>query len=316
MSRTCLIVDGLNIFTRHFIANPSTNNNGESIGGIAGTLHSISRLSERFSPNRVVVVWEGGGSIRKRAIYSNYKNGRKPQKLNRYYEGEIPDTIQNRNFQLNTLIAIMSKLSLLQIYVEDCEADDVIGYLCKYKLSDWKKVIISSDKDFYQLLNNSTLIFSPTWKKFVSFKEVEDKFKITAENFCLAKSICGDISDNISGVKGVGFKVLAKRFPLLSSGKIFTISDILSECTRQIENGSKIKVYKSILENEEVIRRNNKLIRLDTNNLAAFQIQKIENIVDTFKPVRNKIDMIKILRENSINNIDIDRVFLNMKKLG
>jgi len=316
MSNTCLIVDGLNIFTRHFVANPSVSENGESIGGIVGTLNSLSSLSERFKPGRIVVVWEGGGSIRKRAIYSEYKKGRKPQRLNRYYEGEIPDTVQNRNFQINTLISIMSKLSLLQVYVEDCEADDVIGYLCKYKLSDWKKVIVSSDKDFYQLLDRNTLIFSPTWKKFVSFKEVEDKFKIAAENFCLAKSVCGDASDNIDGVRGVGFKVLAKRFPFLSSRKNITISDILSECTRQIESGSKVKIYKSILESEDVIKRNIKLIRLDTNNLAAFQIQKIENSIDTFMPTRNKIDMIKILREQSIDNINVDRVFLNMKNLG
>ena len=314
--QTCLIVDGLNIFTRHFIANPSVSENGESVGGIIGTLYSLSSLSQRFKPDRIVVVWESGGSARKRAIYKDYKKGRKPQKLNRYYEGEIPDTVQNRNFQINTLISLMSKMSLLQVYVEDCEADDVIGYLCKYKLSDWKKVIVSSDKDFYQLLDTKTLIFSPTWKKFVSFKQVEEKFKITAENFCLAKSICGDVSDNIGGVKGVGFKVLAKRFPFLESRKNFTISDILTECTRQIESGSKVKVYKRVLDSEDVIRRNMKLIRLDTNNLAAFQIQKIENTVDTFEPIRNKIDMIKILREQSINNIDVDRIFLNMKNLG
>ena len=82
---TCLIVDGLNLFTRHYVANPSTNENGESTGGIVGTLGAISRLSERFKPDRIVVAWESGGSLRKRAIYSDYKSGRRPQRLNRYY---------------------------------------------------------------------------------------------------------------------------------------------------------------------------------------------------------------------------------------
>ena len=90
---TCLIVDGLNLFTRHYIANPSTNKNGESVGGITGTLVSIASLSERFSPDRIIVVWESGGSARKRAIFKDYKLGRKPQKLNRYYGDDIPDTM-------------------------------------------------------------------------------------------------------------------------------------------------------------------------------------------------------------------------------
>ena len=315
MNQTCLIVDGLNIFTRHYIANPSTSGNGENVGGTVGTISSLSSLCQRFKPSRMIIVWESGGSSRKRSIFKDYKQGRKPQKLNRYYEGEIPDTVQNRNTQINLIINLLKHTSALQIYVADCEADDVIGYLCKYELSDWKKVIVSSDKDFYQLLDDKTLIFSPTWKKFVSFKQVVDKFGISAENFCLAKALCGDKSDNIPGIKGVGFKVLAKRFPFLCEQKKFQLSDVLSECTQQIESGSKVKVFKEIVKNENVIRRNLKLIRLDTNNLSGTQIKKIVDAFDTFSPARNKIQMLKTLREHAITNLDIDRVFLNMKNL-
>ncbi len=315
MDQTCLIVDGLNIFTRHYIANPSTSGNGESVGGTVGTISSLSSLCQRFKPSRLIVVWESGGSSRKRAIYKDYKQGRKPQKLNRYYEGEIPDTVQNRNTQINLIVDLLKDTSALQIYVPDCEADDVIGYLCKYELSDWKKVIVSSDKDFYQLLDDKTLIFSPTWKKFVSFKQVTDKFGISAGNFCLAKAMCGDKSDGIPGVKGVGFKVLSKRFPFLKEQKKFQLSDVLAECTQQIESGSKVKVFNEILSSENVIRRNLKLITLDTNNLSGTQVKKIVDAVDTFSPTRNKIQMLKTLREHAITNLDIDRVFLNMRNL-
>tara|TARA_R100001126_G_C4878162_1_gene177404 strand:- start:955 stop:1902 length:948 start_codon:yes stop_codon:yes gene_type:complete len=312
---TCLIVDGLNLFTRHYIANPSTNKNGESVGGITGTLVSIASLSERFSPDRIIVVWESGGSARKRAIFKDYKLGRKPQKLNRYYGDDIPDTIENRNVQLSVLISIISSLPIVQIYVPDCEADDVIGYLCKYKMPDQRKVIVSSDKDFYQLLDKKTIIYSPTWKKFVSFQEVREKFKISAQNFCLGKSICGDTSDGIPGVKGAGFKTIAKRFPGLEENNFFTISDLINHCKREIESGSKVKVYKTVLESEDVIRRNWKLINLDTNNLSHSQITKIINSVDTFSPSPNKMKILKILKTHAIQNVDIDRVFLSTKFL-
>lgn len=312
---TSLIVDGLNLFTRHYIANPSTNENGESTGGIVGMLGGIARLSEKFRPSRIIIVWESGGSLRKRAIYKDYKSGRKPQRLNRYYGEEIPDTVQNRNRQLEVLISILSNLPVLQIYVRDCEADDIIGYLCKYKLRDQKKVIVSSDKDYYQLLDKKTLIYSPTWKKFVSFKEVKDKFSVSSENFCLAKSICGDVSDSIPGVKGAGFKTVARRFPFLAEDKKNSISDIISECQQQIENGSKVKVYKEIVKSEDVIRRNWKLIRLDTNNLSHMQIKKLNDEFDTFSPSRNKMEVLRILKRQSIQNVDVDRFFLSMKFL-
>ena len=315
MSKTCIIVDGLNLFTRHFIANPTTSENGESVGGIVGTLGAICRLAEKFSPDRIIVVWESGGSYRKRQIYPEYKSGRRPQKLNRYYGDDIPSTVENRNTQIDTLISILRNIPVVQVYVQDCEADDVIGYICKYKLNNWRKVIVSSDKDFYQLLDKQTIIYSPTWKKFVSFKEVEKKFKISADNFCLAKSICGDASDNIPGIKGAGFKTVAKRFPFMISRKYFLISDIISECKIQIESGSKIKVFKTILENEDVIKRNWKLINLDTNNLSHSQIEKILNSIDTFEPARNKMSILRILKKESIKNVDIDRFFLAIKTL-
>ncbi len=313
---TCLIVDGLNLFTRHYVANPSTSENGESVGGIVGTIGAIARLSERFKPDRVIVVWESGGSSRKRAIFSDYKSGRRPQRLNRYYGDDIPNTVENRDSQLNILISILRNMPVAQIYVPDCEADDVIGYLSKYKLKEWRKVIVSSDKDFYQLLDKQTLIYSPTWKKFVSFKEVREKFGISAQNFCLGKSICGDSSDSIPGVKGAGFKTISKRFPQVKQENFFTISDIITECSRQIESGSKVKVYRSIINSEDVIRRNWKLINLDTNNLSHSQIAKITNSIDTFSPTRNKMKILKILKNHAIQNIDVDRFFLSMKLLS
>ena len=313
---TCLIVDGLNLFTRHYVANPSTSENGESVGGIVGTLGAISRLSERFKPDRVVVVWESGGSLRKRAIYRDYKSGRRPQRLNRYYLDDIPDTVQNRNRQVEILISILSNLPVVQLYIRDCEADDLIGYMCKYKFKDWKKVIVSSDKDYYQLLDKETLIYSPTWKKFVSFKEVKNKFGVSSENFCLAKSICGDTSDSIPGVMGAGFKTVAKRFPFLLDGEKISISDIITECKQKIESGSRVKVYQEIIDSEDVIRRNLKLIRLDTNNLSHMQIKKLVDEIDTFEPARNKIKVLRILKKEAIQNVNIDRFFLSMKFLS
>ena len=97
-----LIVDGLNLFTRHYVAHPAMSKNGEQIGGFVGFFNNITRLITRCRPEKVFVIWEGGGSQRKRNLYPDYKKGSRPQKLNRYYD-DIPDTKRNM-FQETTYV--------------------------------------------------------------------------------------------------------------------------------------------------------------------------------------------------------------------
>jgi len=311
-----LIIDALNLFTRHFVAHPATGVNGEHVGGIVGFLYAITDFAERFKPTRIIVVWEGGGSSRKRSIYSDYKQKRKPEKLNRFYEDDIPDTIENRNHQIAVLVNLLKSVPINQMYIEDCEADDVIGYLSKYKITHSKKLIVSSDKDFYQLLNKKTIIYSPTWKKFVTSKEVSTKFGVSPENFCLAKSICGDPSDNINGVKGVGFKTLAKKFPDIGTTDSLTVDDIVSQCESMIDEGKKLKSIIRISESKDLIKRNWKLIYLDTANLSASQISKINYSFDTFDPARNKIHLMRTLIKEGIQTFNVDRLFLSLNHIG
>lgn len=312
-NETILIVDALNLFTRHFCAHPAMGINGEHVGGIVGFLYGIIHIIEDFRPSNVIIVWEGGGSSRKRAIFKEYKQNRKPTKLNRFYSDDIPDTVENRNHQVSVLVDIIKSLPINQIYIPDCEADDVIGYICKYKYRDIKKVIVSSDHDFYQLLDKKTIIYSPTWKKLVTSKDVKEKFGITPENFCLAKSVCGDAADNIKGVKGVGFKTLAKRFPCLSTKEEISASELVEIAKIEASEGSKLKSINNIAESLDLIQRNWKLIYLDTQNLSASQILKINHVTNTFNSDRNKIQVMRILIKEGIQSFNIDRLFLALK---
>ena len=195
ISNRVMLVDAYNLFTRHYVAHPGMSKNGEQVGGIVGFFNNLVRLVERTNPEHVYVVWESGGSKRKRDLYPEYKKGKRPAKLNRYYE-DIPDTVQNRNFQIKMLVSLMSKFPITQIYVEDAEADDAIGYIAKYKLSNRNKIVISSDHDFYQLISEKLIVWSPTLKSFVNTQKVIDRFGIHPNNFCLAKSISGDSSNH------------------------------------------------------------------------------------------------------------------------
>ena len=313
--RPVLIIDALNLFMRHFIANPTMSSLGHHAGGIVGFLKAVRLLADRTDPSDVIVIWEGGGSSRRRNMYSGYKAKRKPQRLNRFYGDDIPDTSQNRDTQITRLVELIRQAPINQIYVSDCEADDVIGYLAKYKLKDRKCVIVSSDKDFYQLLSDRVTQWSPGQKAFVTPSSVIEKFGIPPHNFCTARCFSGDSSDNISGIKGAGFRTLVKRFPEFAESDFTSVDDILN-LAQQRTMDSKVKLYNSIIENADVVKRNWKLMYLGTSNLAASQIQKVDHLVDTFEPIRNKIGLMRILVREGLSTFDADSFFMSLNAVS
>tara|TARA_Y100000034_G_scaffold134971_1_gene205068 strand:+ start:2646 stop:3599 length:954 start_codon:yes stop_codon:yes gene_type:complete len=310
MEKPVLLVDALNFFMRHFSVNPSVSENGHHIGGVVGFLKGIQLLIDNLSPQEVVVVWEGGGSLRRRQIYPEYKNNKRPIRLNRFYEGDLPNTVENRNYQVNLIVNLLKVAGLKQLYVGDCEADDVISYSAKYLFEDKPVIIISSDKDYYQLIDGKRISqWSPGQKTFVTPEKILKKFFIPAHNFCVARCFTGDGSDGLPGIKGAGFRTLAKRFPELAGEKFVSVEEIVNlSLTRS--NESSIQLFKNIVEMASVARRNWKLMYLDVSNLSATHIQKIQGSLDTSVALPNKIKFMRLLIREGINNFDADKFFM------
>lgn len=308
MSRPVLLIDAMNFFIRHFMANPQHDRNGELVGGTVGFIKALAALSKRLAPTKVYVIWEGGGSAKRLKIYPEYKQRRKPLKTNRFYGDAIPDTPENEDYQKRCIIQLLQSLPVSQIYVENCEADDVIGYLCKTKFKDEEKVIVSSDKDFYQLLDERTKIYRPGKKTFVNSGDVIKEYNIAPKNFCVAKALNGDTSDNIPGVPRVGFKSLSKRFDFVE--RDISVDDVILESKRHVSDDKKpLTMYTNIVENEEVIRRNMKLMQLNDSQLLSYgQISEVNKIVDEFKPTWNKIRFLRSYLDLELDGLDSDQI--------
>jgi 5'-3' exonuclease len=306
---TVLVIDGMNLFLRHFAANPTLSLQGNPMGGVVGMMRAIGTLCDRFLPTTVIVVWEGGGSSRRRHIYPDYKAKRRPVRLNRFHSGNIPDTVGNRDDQVRAIVGCLRSTGIMQLYVEDCEADDVIAYIStKHVCGDVKTVIVSSDKDYYQLLSDDVVIYNPGTKSMVTRDDVIEKYGITPVNFALAKAMCGDISDNVKGVKGVQFKTAVRRFPLLAEADVHDVVDVVEHAHMLIKAGSKLKVYSSIVASEKKLQLNMRLVALDGSMLDADQCRRIDYQFDSFEPIRNKLDFIRTLIELGLNtafNVDM-----------
>lgn len=296
--RPVLIFDLMNVFVRNYCAYPQMTGHGTQAGGIVGSLKVIARLCNEIKPKAVYVVWEGGGSQKRRKIYSEYKMNRKPEKLNRFYGDDIEDSDDNKKHQLLTLLKLLKNTPLCQLYVSDCEGDDVIAYLCRNKFINQNKVIVSSDKDMYQLLDENTTIYNLHKKIFVTKEDVLKEYRITAKNFALAKCLCGDNSDNVPGVKGLGFKTLTKILPFIGLEHDIILSEIFDYCSAHLTES---RHFKSILDAQEDIKRNWRLIYLDDHTLSNDQAQKIDYAIEKFVPKQNRMEFIKILATEALD---------------
>lgn len=313
MSRPVVLVDGLNIFTRHFVANPTMSSDGTHVGGLVGFLKNIRYLCEKFNPESVCIAWEGGGSVRRRAVRRNYKDNRRPTKLNRFYE-DIPDTYENRDNQLMSLIEFLKHMPVIQIYVPDCEGDDIIAHMANNTFRSKKCMIISSDKDLYQCISERVSQWSPGRKKLMTPAAVLEEFGVLASNFALTRAFVGDSSDGIVGVKGAGFKTMAKRFPILSSQEDVMLSDIFENAkTNNVKRSPAI--YSRILEEQSLIKDNMKLMTLEGKNLSATQALKVDSIVDSHEFTPNKLNLFRLFMRREIKNFDIDALWVSLKCL-
>jgi DNA polymerase-1 len=296
--RKILIVDVANLFIRNYCAHPAMDGNGQQIGGVVGFLKTLARLCDQIKPKAVYCCWESGGSVKRRAIFKDYKLNRKPEKMNRFYEDDLPDSDENKQYQMITLLKLLRHTPVCQLHVSDCEGDDVIAYLCRGQFKDENKVIVSSDRDMYQFLDDKTIIYNLHKKIFLTKEDILKEYRITAKNFALAKSICGDVSDNVPGVKGVGFKTLIKHLPFIGLEQDIILSEVFDYCAAH-ENES--KVLKKILQEKEDIKRNWRLIYLDDHTLSNEQAKKVDYIIEKFEPKQERMEFMKLLARKSID---------------
>jgi len=288
---------------------------GHHLGGTVGFMKSLSMYIEKFKPSKVIVCWEGGGSARRRQILPEYKMNRKPIKLNRsdLYE-DIPNTKENFNYQIELLTKFLVHIPVHQIYVNECEADDTIGYICRYEYPNDEKIIISMDQDLHQLITPKIKQYSPASKKLLDENYVLERYGVSTENFITARTFIGDASDGIPGIKGCGFKSLVKHFPELKSPEFVSVDDILNWCVAR-NSVKSYAVLRNILSQPDVPKRNWKLMYLDNSNLSATHVQHLKYAVDNYEIGKNKFALLKDLVREGIDiprGFDIDRLYLRI----
>ena len=286
-----LIIDGLNQFIRVFGAVPALNDDGEHCGGVTGFLLSTAATIRRLKPTRVVIVFDGkGGSNRRKSVYKGYKEGRTGlTKLNRLagYEDLEDQQVSMRN-QFKRLIEYLQILPITMTYIDYVEADDIIAYLANHYFKK-EVTILSSDKDFLQLVNQRIKVFTPTKKKMYTEKEVIADYGVTPQNLIFYRVLMGDKSDNIKGVNGVGIKTIESKMKFLTENDL-SLDTFIEKCSSECED----KLAKKIKDNLDTINMNYGLMQLADPDISSSIKSNVRELMDTHRPQLDLVEFKKM----------------------
>ena len=305
-----MIVDMLNMYYRAYIVDPSLSSNGHPIGGIKGSLKILQKLCREIKPTQVYICWDGReGSSKRRKVDKNYKAGRKPIRLNRQIRNLTEEEeLKNKIWQQLRLTEYFNQLPVCQISIDYSEADDIIGTLVG-RFRGTQKVIVSSDKDYFQLLDDTTLLHRPTQKQMLNRNNIIKEYKIHPSNFAIARAICGDKSDNLPGVMGIGLKTVAKRVPLLLEKEDCILSDVF-DCAIMGDS-----FWTKVMGAKDIIEKNYKLMNLTINTLSPHNTQFVKESIEKYPLEFNRTEMIKMTVKDGFAEINWEDLFTSMNKI-
>ncbi len=318
INKKLMVIDSLNLFIRCFVIDPSLGTNGNPIGGLKGYFKSLQKLIRQVNPDEIIVVWDGpGGSQKKKQIVKEYKDGRAPIRLNRNIRTlDENEEFQNKTYQQYRVFDFLNQMPVIQFLEPGIEADDLIAFVIKHqKYQEWKKIIVSSDKDFIQLCNDTTILFRPIQEEILTHKKVVEEYGIHPTNFALARSLDGDKSDNIKGIDGIGLKSVAKYLPFLSEDKTYLIDEVEQFCKDKIEEKIKTKFYSSFIDNIELVKRNYSMMQLYSPNISVQVANKARSVIQDFKPELNQTELHKMMIEDGFGEVKFEEMYATMRRI-
>jgi DNA polymerase-1 len=297
-----MVVDGLNTFIRSFGATPAYNEDGDHIGGITGFLYSVGKTVRDFKPSRLIIVFDGrGGSARRKKIYGDYKANRANKtKLRRHdhHNSTIEDEQESMRYQFSRLVSYLDCLPVTFMAMDGIEADDAIAYIAQMYETECKKItIVSTDRDFYQLVDDRIQVWSPIKKKMYDTQAVIDEFGIHPSNMVVYRSFTGDASDNIPGVNGIGPKTILKLIPELSQPIEFTVDELIEKSKGSLRES---KTWQKILDNETILYQNYQLMNIKLLDIPAQTASKIRGIMEQPVTELNRSEFQRLFYEDKM----------------
>lgn len=242
---TLYLIDGSAYIYRAFFALPPlANSKGLQTNAVYGFTTMLLKVLRDHRPDYVAVVFDEKGPTHRHEAFKDYKAQRPP----------MP---QGMSAQIPYIHRVVEALSLPVIRQAGYEADDLIGTLArKGEVEGLDVVIVTSDKDMFQLLTPKTRIYDPVKDKWFGEADSQGRFGVEPARVVEIMGLMGDTSDNIPGVKGIGEKTAVK---------LITQFGTIEELLNRLEEVTPAKTKNLLLEQGEQARMSKQLatIQLD-----------------------------------------------------
>ncbi len=210
MSKTLYLIDGTALLYRShyaFIKNPLINSKGQNTSAIYGVINSFLHILELKQAKHILISFDRKAPTFRHELSEAYKANRPP----------MPDELIS---QVEPVQEFFRLIGLPEISLDGFEADDVIATLAERFKNDYEIVLVTSDKDYSQLVDEKVKMFDPAKDVSLDRQAIFAKYGVYPEQFVDYLALVGDSSDNIPGVKGigaVGAEALLKQFGSLDA---------------------------------------------------------------------------------------------------
>lgn len=198
-SEKLYLVDGSGFIFRAFHALPPLKrSDGTPVGAVFGFCNMLIRLLEQIDHGKIAVIFDAGRQTFRQGIYSDYKAHR-------------PDTPSDLIPQFSLIRDACRAFAVPSIEMTGFEADDLIAtYAEMAKTEGYEVIIVSSDKDLMQLVDEKVSLFDPIKSRPIKREEVFEKFGVYPDKVIDVQALAGDSSDNVPGVPSIGLKTAAE----------------------------------------------------------------------------------------------------------
>jgi 5'-3' exonuclease len=300
-----LLVDGDNLLTIGFYGLKNHFYKGQHIGAIYHFINTLRRSFETYNLEKIVVFWDGqDGAQSRKKIYHQYKENRKSRLRS-------DEEINSYNYQRQRVKQYLEEIFVRQGEFEFCEADDGVAYYVQNSPNE-KKIIYSGDGDLTQLVSENTQIYNPSHQKLYKKNDtiVYNHEQIRIENVTLVKMLCGDPSDNISGIKNMGIKRLLTLFPEIKDRPL-TIQEVKERSNLIFEQDKNNWLIKNLLTGvtkhgvfgDEFFDVNQRIVSLDEPFLTDEAKEVINKLInDELDPEgRSYKNTMKMMMEDGLS---------------
>ena len=260
-----ILIDGSGYIFRAFYGlPPMTNPEGIPVNAVFGFTKMLLKLIDDLKPMYAAVIFDVARKTFRNEIYKDYKGNRSdpPEDL-------IP--------QFSIIRDATKAIGLPVVEMEGFEADDLIAtYSTIAKNIKKKVIIISSDKDLMQLVDNDIILFDPMKQFWINQEQVFEKFGVYPDRVIDVQSLAGDSSDNIPGVPGIGIKTAAELI-----NQFDNLDQLLARASEIKQN----KKRENLIQFADQARLSRSLVTLkkDVSVISTIDDFKINSSLDTKK---------------------------------